>query len=67
MLTPPKYLAIFGKRSSKMKTEIKKDIKKLIDRLPDVIVAKRRMSAHIKEHGSLKSFNDDRIKFVKPV
>ena len=66
-MTLSKYLAIFGERSSKMKTEIKKDIKKLIDRLPDVIVAKRRMSAHIKEHGSLKSFNDDRIKFVKPV
>ena len=50
-----------------MKTEIKKDIKKLIDRLPDVITAKRRMSAHIKEHGSLKSFSDDRIKLVKPI
>ena len=50
-----------------MNTEIQKDVKKLINRLPDVIAAKRRMSAHIREHGSLKSFNDECIKFAKPL
>ena len=54
-------------RSSNMNTEIKKDIKKLMDKLPEVIAAKKRMSAHIKEYGSLESFNDDHIKFVKPL
>ena len=44
-----------------MNTEIKKDIKKLMDKLPEVIAAKKRMSAHIKEYGSLESFNDDHI------
>lgn len=50
-----------------MNTEIKKDIKKLMDKLPEVIAAKKRMSAHIKEYGSLESFNDDHIKFIKPL
>ena len=50
-----------------MNEKIQKDIKKLIDKLPDVIAAKRRMSAHIKKHGSLNSFNDDQIKFAKPL
>jgi hypothetical protein len=50
-----------------MNTEIKKDIKKLMDKLPEVIAAKKRMSAHIKEYGSLESFNDDHIKFVNPL
>ncbi|MBR6123252.1 hypothetical protein IKQ19_06605 [Candidatus Saccharibacteria bacterium] len=50
-----------------MNSEIQKDIKKLINRLPDVIAAKHRMSAHIREHGSLKFFNDECIKFAKPL
>jgi hypothetical protein len=60
------FIYIYG-RSSNMNTEIKKDIKKLMDKLPEVIAAKKRMSAHIKEYGSLESFNDDHIKFVKPL
>lgn len=60
------FTYIYG-RSSNMNTEIKKDIKKLMDKLPEVIAAKNRMSAHIKEYGSLESFNDDHIKFVKPL
>ena len=60
------FIYIYG-RSSNMNTEIKKDIKKLMDKLPEVIAAKKRMSAHIKEYGSLESFNDGHIKFVKPL
>jgi len=60
------FIYIYG-RSSNMNTEIKKDIKKLMDKLPEVIAAKKRMSAHIKKYGSLESFNDDHIKFVKPL
>ena len=60
------FTYIYG-RSSNMNTEIKKDIKKLMDKLPEVIAAKKRMSAHIKKYGSLESFNDDHIKFVKPL
>ena len=50
-----------------IKWAAKKDIQKLMDKLPEVIAAKKRMSAHIKKYGSLESFNDDHIKFVKPL
>ena len=50
-----------------METAIKKDIRKLVDRLPEIIAAKRRLAAHIKQYGTVENFNDDNIKFVKPL
>ena len=50
-----------------MEAAIKKDMKKLVDRLPEIIAAKRRLAAHIKQYGSVENFNDDNIRFVKPL
>ena len=50
-----------------METAIKNDIKKLVERLPDIISAKRRLSAHIKKYGSGENFKDDNIRLVKPL
>lgn len=50
-----------------METAIEKDIKKLVERLPEIISAKRRLSAHIKEYGKVENFKDDNIRFVKPL
>ena len=46
---------------------IKKELKNLVERLPDVISARRRLSAHIKNYGSADNFEDDNIRFVKPL
>ena len=50
-----------------MESTIKNDMKKLVDRLPEIIAAKRRLAAHIKQYGSVENFNDENIRFVKPL
>lgn len=46
---------------------IEKDVNKVIENLPRLVEAKRRIRAYIQKNGTLNGFDDKSVKLVKPL